>query len=118
MRHKKKTFTIDRKAGQRNALIRNMAIQLLTHGHVTTTPIKARAVRSLVEPMITKGKKKSVHSIRQIEKNLNKEAARLIVDTVAPTFAERNGGYTRITKLMPRKGDGAAQVVLELIGKE
>lgn len=115
MRHKKKTVTIDRKAGPRKALIRIMAIQLLNHGHVTTTPIKAKAVRSLVEPMITKGKVKSAHTLRLIEQNLNKEAARLVVNTISPKYVERNGGYTRVTKIAHRKGDGAEQVILELV---
>lgn len=117
MRHKKQKVTIDRKAGPRKALIRIMSIQLLQHGHLTTTPVKAGAVRRLVERMITRGKTKSVHTIRLIESRLNKDAALLIVNTVAPRFADRNGGYTRLTKIAPRKGDGAAQVVLELISE-
>lgn len=116
MRHQKRTFTLDRKAAPRLALFRTLAISLISHERITTTSVKAKAVRQFVEPLITKGKTKSVHTMRLLEQRLsNKKAARKIVEDLGPRFAERKGGYTRMTKIAPRKGDAAEQVVLEFV---
>lgn len=118
MRHKKVTIKLDRKKGQRTSLLRNLAISLVTHEKITTTKAKALAVRRLVEPLITKGKSNSVSTLRLIESRLaNKTAAARIVRVLGPRFAKRPGGYTRITKIGARRGDGAEKVVLELLSE-
>jgi len=119
MRHKKKTIIIDRKRGSRIALIRILCIHLIEKGHITTTPIKAKAVRLQIEHLITKGKVKNLQTIRLLESVLaNKKAALRIVNTISPRFQKRAGGYTRLTKVAPRKGDGADQVILEFVSED
>lgn len=116
MRHKSNKVTIDRTSGSRQALLRTLTISLITNGKITTTPVKAKAVRSFVEPMITKGKERNRESIRFIEQKLgNKTAAMKIVDDIAPLYKERAGGYTSMMKLALRKGDGAQQVLLQFV---
>lgn len=119
MRHKKKTIILDRKSGPRRALLRTLCISLIQHGSITTTPAKAKAVQSIVERCVTAGKKKSLASIRLIEKRLsNKRAAERVVHSIAPRFALRTGGYTTLMKVAPRKGDNAPQVVLQFVDHE
>ncbi len=116
MRHKKNTLILGRKAAPRRALLRTLAISLIEQEKIQTTPAKARAVRRLVEPLITKAKKKDVHSIRQIEKKLaNKTATMKVVNTLGPRFEKRPGGYTSIVHVAPRQGDGAKQVILKFV---
>ncbi len=116
MRHKKKKIILNRVKGPRTALIRGLCLQLIEHGRITTTPVKAKAVQQFVEPLITAGKEKSVQNVRSIDRKLtDKKATLRITDTIAPKFKTRKGGYTRITKIGPRKGDGAQQVVIEFV---
>lgn len=116
MRHQKRTFTLDRKAAPRKALFKTLAISLITHERIVTTSVKAKAVRQFVEPLVTKGKTKSVHTMRLLEQRLgNKAAARKLVEVLGPRFADRKGGYTRMTKVEARQGDAAEQVVLEFV---
>jgi large subunit ribosomal protein L17 len=118
MRHQKKKATLDRKAGPRNAMLRSLAISLIQQGRVTTTPTKARAVRSLVEPLVTRAKQPSVATMRYLEKQLaNKRAVQHLVAKVAPQFSDRAGGYTTMVKVGRRSGDGAEQVLLEFVQK-
>lgn len=119
MRHKKNTAVLDRKTGPRKALIRTLSISLIEQQRIQTTPTKARVVKSMVEKLITKGKEKNVHTIRYIESILaNKKAALTVVNTLAPRFKERAGGYTTMVKVAKRKGDGAEQVILEFISDD
>lgn len=116
MRHQKRTLTLDRKAGPRKALYKTLAISLITHERIVTTATKAKAVRQFVEPLVTKGKTKSVHTLRLLEARLgNKAAARKLVEVLGPRYAERAGGYTRITKIGARQGDAAEHVVVEFV---
>jgi large subunit ribosomal protein L17 len=97
-------------------LLANLAADLFMHGKVTTTDAKARAVRPLAEKLITKARKGDIHSRRVVARTIsNKEAVHRLFEEVAPRYAERPGGYTRITKLGPRRGDGAEEAVIELI---
>lgn len=116
MRHQKRKFTLGRTLGPRRALLKTLSVSLITHGRIQTTPVKARFVRKTVERAITKGKINSPQSIRHLLKVLgNKQAALKVVNEVSPKFAKRNGGYTRMTKVGIRKGDGAEQVIIEFV---
>jgi len=116
MRHRKAKITLDRKAGPRRALLRSLAISLITHERIQTTPAKARAVRPMVERAVTVGKRNNLAARRQLLKVLaSPTAAERVLSTLSPRFANRAGGYTRQVKLSPRAGDGAAQVLLEFL---
>jgi large subunit ribosomal protein L17 len=116
MRHRKSKVTLDRKAGPRRALLRSLAISLIEHGRIRTTPAKARAVRPLVERAVTVGKRNTLAARRQLIKTLGSlTATERILTTFSPRFAKRPGGYTRQVKLSPRAGDGAQQVLLEFL---
>lgn len=97
-------------------MYRNLVTDLLNYEKVTTTEAKAKEVRSLAEKMITLGKKGGLHSRRQAAAFIiNNKVADKVFSDLASRYAERPGGYTRITKLGPRLGDGAAMVQLELV---
>jgi large subunit ribosomal protein L17 len=96
-----------------------MVTSFLEHGRLVTTLPKAKEIRPLAEKMITLGKRDSLHARRQVQSYVLKEAiAKRVFDTIAPKFADRKGGYSRIIKLGNRKGDGADLAVIELIGSE
>ena len=100
-------------------MLRNMVTDLLDHGRLMTTLPKAKEVRPLVEKMITFGKRDSLHARRLVQSYVMKEAiAKKVFDTIAPKFADRKGGYSRIIKLGNRKGDGADLAIIELLGSE
>jgi large subunit ribosomal protein L17 len=116
MRHRSKKITIDRNARQRRPLLRNLCINLIMHGRIVTTPVRARAAKALAEKMVTAGKTKSLTGRRKIIKTLNSPAAaEQVMKVLGPRFESRAGGYTRLVKLSPRHGDGAEQVVVEFI---
>ncbi len=116
MRHKSAKVTLDRKKSQRDALLRSLAESVLVRERVITTTAKAKAVRPWVEKLITLGKKNSLHSRREILKVVYTQlACKKVIDVIAPRYADRAGGYTRIVALPPRKGDGAAMSVIELV---
>lgn len=116
MRHKVAGRKLSRTAEHRRALYRNMVTSLLDHEKITTTEAKAKEVRSIAEKMITLGKKGGLHPYRQaLSFIMDKKVAEKVFDDLASRFAERPGGYTRITKLGPRLGDGAPMVQLELV---
>jgi large subunit ribosomal protein L17 len=105
-----------RSSGYRKALHRNLVTDLLDHEKITTTEAKARQVRGLAEKMVTLGKEGSLHSRRQaLAFIFSKKVTDKVFDELATRYAERSGGYTRITKLGPRQGDGAKMVQLELV---
>lgn len=116
MRHKKNKKILGRSSSPRTALLRTLCISLIEHNRIQTSQAKAKAVQKMVEPLITMGKGKNVATIRNIEKKLsNKKAALSIVNSIGPRFQSRRGGYTRITKIGSRKGDGSEQVILEFL---
>jgi large subunit ribosomal protein L17 len=97
-------------------MLANLASDLFLHEKVVTTAAKARALRPLAEKMITTARKGDIHSRRVILKAItNKDAVHKLFSEVAPRYAERPGGYTRITKIGPRRGDGAEEAVIELV---
>src|SRR5271169_14505 len=119
MRHKVAGFKLKRPVDSRNALLRNLTTSVIEHERVITTITKAKAVRPLVEKMITLAKADTLHARRQAAAILRTPASvKKLFDTLGTRFGQRNGGYTRITRLAPRKGDGAEQAMLELVGSE
>ena len=116
MRHKIAGRKLGRSTGHRKAMYRNLVTDLLDYEKITTTEAKAKEVRSLAEKMITLGKEGSLHSRRRVLSFLmDKKVAEKLFVELATKYAERPGGYTRIIKLRPRLGDGAAMVQLELV---
>ena len=116
MRHNNAGRKLGRNPSHRKALLRNMAKALLTHGRIVTTEAKAKTLRSVVEPLITLALRDDVHSRRLAYRKLHdhKLVARLF-DDIGPCFEGGGGGYTRIVKMtMPRKGDAASMVTMEL----
>jgi large subunit ribosomal protein L17 len=97
-------------------ILANLASQLFEHGRITTTEAKARALRPHAEKLITKAKKGDLHNRREVLKTIrDKGVVHTLFTEIAPKFAERPGGYTRITKVGPRKGDNAPMAVIELV---
>ena len=94
----------------------NLASDLIMHGRLATTKAKAKAVRPLAEKLITKARKGDLHSRRVVMKTItNKDVVHKLFEEVAPRYIDRTGGYTRITKLGPRRGDGAEEAIIELV---
>jgi large subunit ribosomal protein L17 len=119
MRHRNGNRKLSRNTSHRRALLRNLVTDFLDHGRLMTTLPKAKEVRPLAEKMITLGKRDNLHARRQVQAYLLREAiAKKVFDTIAPRFADRNGGYSRIIKLGNRKGDGADLAIIELLGSE
>jgi large subunit ribosomal protein L17 len=97
-------------------ILSNLATALFEHGRITTTEAKARVLRPHAEKLITKAKKGDLHNRREVLKTIrDKSVVHVLFTEIAPTFADRPGGYTRITKLGPRKGDNAPMAVIELV---
>ena len=97
-------------------MLANLATSLFEHGRITTTEAKARVLRPHAEKLITKAKKGDLHNRREVLKTIrDKSVVHVLFTEIAPTFAERPGGYTRITKIGPRKGDNAPMAVIELV---
>ena len=119
MRHRVAGYKLKRDVAGRNSLLRNLATSVIESERIITTVTKAKAVRPLVEHMITLAKADTLHSRRQAAAVLRTPASvKKLFDTLGTRFGQRNGGYTRIVKLGPRKGDGAEQAMLELVGSE
>lgn len=116
MRHRKAGRHLSRSTAPRLALYRNQTTDLLRYGKLVTTEAKAKEVRGFAERMITLGKKGQLHHRRQALAFVRDEkvVGKLFVE-LAPRYSARNGGYTRITKLGPRRGDGAPMAQLELV---
>jgi large subunit ribosomal protein L17 len=119
MRHRVAGKKLGRKTAHRISMFRNMVTSLFDKEHVRTTLDRAKAVRPIAEKMITLGKRDSLHSRRQALAYVRDTAVvAKLFSTLAPRFALRNGGYTRIIRLGFRDGDGAQMAILELIGSE
>ncbi len=116
MRHGDKIKNLGRKKAHRDALLSNLAIQLIRHKRIITTATKAKALRVYVEPLITKGKDNTTHQRRVVFSYLqDKEAIKELFGTIAEKVAGRPGGYTRIIKLGARPGDNAETALIELV---
>jgi large subunit ribosomal protein L17 len=108
MRHLKSFNQLNRTNSERKALYRNMIFALLKNNRIKTTVPKAKEIRRIVEKLITRAKVKTLHNIRIAAKMVsNKDLLKKLFDDIAPRYATRNGGYTRIIKANRRKGDGA-----------
>ena len=116
MRHRKAGRKLGRDAAHRKALYANLAAAVIEHGRIKTTEAKAKAVKPFAEQMITLGKRGDVAAQRQAVSFLrSKPAAHKLFTDVAPRFADRPGGYTRIVRIGPRAGDAAPMAYLELV---
>lgn len=103
-------------SSHQKALLANLATSLFTHGRIKTTEPKARALRPYAEKLITHAKKGSLHNRREVLKKIrDKDVVHALFAEIAPHFADRNGGYTRIIKVEPRQGDNAPMAVIELV---
>lgn len=118
MRHRVKGRKLSRSASHRKATMTNLAQALFMEDRLVTTVAKAKELRPFAEKLITRAKKGDLHSRREVMKQLKRQDVvdRLIHD-VAPSFADRNGGYTRIVKLGFRKSDAAEIALIELVGR-
>ena len=119
MRHKRSGYKLKRDVGARNSLLKGLVTSVIEHERVVTTVPKAKAVQPLVEKMITLAKRDTLHSRRQAAAFLETPAAvQKLFDKLGTRFGQRSGGYTRVVRLGNRKGDGAEQAMLELVGSE
>jgi large subunit ribosomal protein L17 len=116
MRHASSGKKLGRDSAHRKAMYANLASALIEHGRIKTTEAKAKAVKPIAEKMITLGRRGDVHAHRQAVAFLrSKDIVHKLFAEVAPRFADRPGGYSRIVKLGPRQGDAAEMVYLELV---
>ena len=113
------TRKLGRPTAHRNAMLRGMVTYLIENGSIETTLTRAKEVRSLAEKMITLGKKNTLASRRAALAYITKEdVVKKLFDEVAPKYASRNGGYTQIYKLGPRRGDGAEMALIRLVDED
>ena len=113
---------LNRRSDQRKAMLRDLVTQLIIHDRITTTETKAKEVQRLVEKMVTLGKKNTLASRRQaaqtvrfIDAGNDQNALQKLFSDIAPRFTERNGGYTRVLKLGPRRGDSTPMAIIEFV---
>jgi large subunit ribosomal protein L17 len=119
MRHRRGGYKLKRDVGSRNSLLKGLVTSVIEQERVVTTVPKAKAVRPLVERMITLAKRDTLHTRRQAAAFLETPASvKKLFDTLGARFGQRPGGYTRIVRLGFRKGDGAEQAMIELVGSE
>ena len=116
MRHQKKGRKLGVNPPHRKAMLRNLASNLIKHKRIQTTDSRAKELRTFIEPLLTKAKKADLNSIRQILKKLPfKDDVHTLVHEIAPQFADRNGGYTRIIKRGFRDNDRASVCIIEFV---
>ena len=119
MMHQKKGRKLGVNPSHRKAMLRNLALSLIEHKRIKTTDARAKELRTFIEPLITKAKKGGMNTTRQILKSLpNKDAVHTLIHDIAPVFADRPGGYTRIIKLGFRDNDRASVSLIELLDME
>jgi len=116
----KKKRKFNRERNQRRAFLKSLAVALIMKGKIKTTIARAKELRSFAERLVTRAKRRSAMAgpsaeYRELRKNLPKAAAQKLVKDIAPKYKERNGGYTRIIKLPPRRGDAAKMAFIEFI---
>lgn len=116
MKHRKHGRKFGRTTGIRKALLKSLAVSLVSYGKIRTTAARAKEVRMFLEPLITKARRGSQQAtIREIRKFLPTATTAKLVRELGPRFASRSGGYTRMVRLPVRRSDGAAQVIMELL---
>jgi large subunit ribosomal protein L17 len=119
MRHRVGGYKLKRDISARRALLRNLVTSVIENERVVTTITKAKAAKPLVDKMVTLAKADTLHARRQAAAFLQtQDAVKKLFDKIGSRFGQREGGYTRIVRLGPRKGDGAEQAMLELVGSE
>ena len=119
MRHNKSGYKLKRNIGARKALFKGLVTSVIEHERVVTTVPKAKAIKPLVNRMITLAKRDTLHTRRQAAAFLETpDAVKKLFDKLGTRFGQRNGGYTRVVRLGWRKGDGAEQAMVELVGSE
>lgn len=119
MRHRKDAKKLGRTSSHRKAMLSNLVSSVLEHKHVRTTTVKAKEARRVVDRMITHAKKNTVAARRLVFSHLRRrDIVKSLFDEIAPKYATRNGGYTRVLKIGRRQGDGAEISILELVGYE
>lgn len=113
---------LNRRSDQRKAMLRDLVTQLIIHERITTTETKAKELQRLAERMVTLGKKgtlaarkQAAQTVRFLEASEDQNAVQKLFDDIAPRFAERNGGYTRIYKMGPRRGDSTPMAIIEFV---
>ena len=107
---------LGRTSDHRNAMLRAMVTFLLENGKIETTVTRAKEVRAMTEKMITLGKENTLHAKRQVFGYVTNEGvSKKLFDEIAPKYADKNGGYTRIVKIGPRRGDAAEMAIIELV---
>lgn len=118
MRHRRKGRKFSRSVSHRKAMLSGLAQRLFAEDRIVTTLAKAKELRPYAEKLITRAKKGDLHSRREVLKKLKqREVVDRLFNDVAPSFADRNGGYTRIVKLGFRKSDAADIALIELVGR-
>ena len=119
MKHRIKGKKLNRTSSHRKALFKNMAQAIIKHEQIITTLPKAKTMKPIVDKLITLGKKGSLHARRQAFSKLRDESmVAKLFETLAPRYADRNGGYTRVLKAGYRYGDAAAMAVIELVDRD
>jgi len=113
---------LNRRSDQRKAMLRDLVTQLIIHERITTTETKAKELQRLADKMVTLGKKgtlaarrQAAQTVRFLEANEDQNAVQKLFDSIAPRFKERNGGYTRIYKMGPRRGDSTPMAIIEFV---
>ena len=118
MRHRRRTAKLGREASHRKAMIANMVSSLFTHEQVRTTDARGRVLRRTAEHMITFAKRGDLHARRQVLRHIpDKSIVARLFEEIAPRYAERHGGYTRLVKTGTRRGDGAEMCIVELLDR-
>ena len=119
MRHRKQGRKLNRTASHRKAMFANMAASVIEHEQIVTTLPKAKEIRSIVDKLITLGKRGDLHARRQAISQIQDQAqVKKLFDELGPRYAERNGGYTRVLKAGFRFGDNAPMAVVELVDRD
>ena len=110
------TRKLGRDTAHRTAMLRGLVTFFLENGKIETTVTRAKEVRSMAEKMVTLGKREDLHAKRQVFSYITKETvAKKVIDEIAPKYADRTGGYTRIVKIGARRGDAAEMAIIELV---
>ena len=115
MRKKNKGRILSRPKHQREALLRTLATSLFLHGKIKTTEAKAKELRIVAEKFITRAKDNKISNRRLLAKSLSSKTVKNLMDQIAPQYKDRQGGYTRMIKMGPRKSDGANMSIIELV---
>ncbi len=116
MRHRKKGRNLSRSPSHRRAVLRNMATSLFRHGRIRTTTARAKELRPYAERLVTLARRGDLHARRLAARRIaDREVLGMLFDDIGPRYADRPGGYTRILKLGPRKGDAADMALIELV---